>query len=104
MATSRQPWSIPGVILFSHGELSYEVDLSRPLVEDLAESRLGERTFPAWERTPEKRLREVIVRALPPTTDAPKAMARIRTRLSEEARLATYLRHPNIARHWQGPA
>ncbi len=36
MATSRQPWSVPGVILFSHGNLSYEVDLSRLLVEELA--------------------------------------------------------------------
>ncbi|HYH94369.1 protein kinase domain-containing protein [Hyalangium sp.] len=81
MATSRQPWSIPGVILFSHGELSYEVDLSRPLVEELAQSRLGERTVPAWERTNEKRLREVIVRSLPPTSSDPEALARMRARL-----------------------
>ncbi|WP_224364062.1 serine/threonine-protein kinase [Hyalangium versicolor] len=98
MATSRQSWSVPGVILFSHGELSYEVDLTRPLVEELAQSRLGERTVPAWERTHAKRLREVIVRSLPPTADEPEALARMRARLSEEARLATYLQHPNIAR------
>lgn len=98
MATSRPPWSIPGVILFSHGELSYEVDLSHPLVEELAQSELGERTLPAWERTREKRLRQVIVRSLPPTARDSEALARMRARLREEAQLAGYLRHPGIAR------
>jgi serine/threonine protein kinase len=86
------------VILFSHGDLSYEVDLSRPLVEELAHSRLGERTIAAWERTKEKRLREVIVRTVPATSRDPEALARMRARLSEEARLATYLQHPRIGR------
>jgi serine/threonine protein kinase len=99
MATSRQPWSVPGVILFSHGDLSYEVDLSRPLVEELAQSRLGERTVPAYERTEKKRLREVTVRSLPPTSsDDPELLARMRARLREEAHLATYLQHSRIAR------
>ncbi|MDY7233321.1 serine/threonine protein kinase [Hyalangium rubrum] len=99
MATSRQPWSVPGVILFSHGEFSYEVDLSRPLVEELAQSRLGEIIVPAWERTEKKRLREVIVRSLPPTSsDDPEMLERMRARLREEAHLATYLQHPRIAR------
>jgi hypothetical protein len=93
-----RPGSPAGVILFSHGELSYEVDLSHPLVEELAQSRLGERTVPAWERTNEKRLREVIVRTLPPTSSEPEALARMRARLREEARLATYLQHPKISR------
>jgi hypothetical protein len=97
MATSRQTWSVPGVILFSQGELSYEVDLSRPLVEELAQSRLGERIVPAWERTNEKRLRQVIVRTLPPTSRDPEALDRMRARLREEARLATYLHDPKIA-------
>jgi serine/threonine protein kinase len=87
------------VILFSHGDLSYEVDLSRPLVEELAQSRLGEKTIPAWERTEKKRLRPVFVRTLPPASaDEPETLARMRARLREEARLATYLRHPRIAR------
>ena len=99
MATTRQPWSVPGVILFSHGELSYEVDLSRPLLEDLAHSRLGERTVPAWERRDKMRQRAVLVRTLPATSsDEPETLARMRARLREEARLATYLRHPGIAR------
>ncbi|MDC0707147.1 protein kinase [Stigmatella sp. ncwal1] len=99
MATSRQPWNVPGVILFSHGDLSYEVDLSHPLVEELAQSRLGERTVPAFERTEKKRLREVIVRSLPPTSsDEPETLARMRARLREEAHLATYLQYPRIAR------
>jgi serine/threonine protein kinase len=99
MATSRQPWSVPGVVLFSHGELSYEVDLSRPLLEELAQSRLGERIVPAFERTAKRRLREVIVRSLPaPSADEPEMLSRRRARLREEARLASYLRHPRIAR------
>ncbi|HYI01196.1 protein kinase, partial [Hyalangium sp.] len=86
------------MILFSHGGLSYEVDLSRPLVEELAQSRLGEKTVPAWERTEKKRLREVIVRTLPATSDDPETLDRMRARLREEARLATYLQDPRIAR------
>jgi hypothetical protein len=68
MATAKQPWTISGVILFSQGDLSYEVDLSLGVVEDLAQSKLGERTILAWERTGAKRLRSVIVRSLPPTS------------------------------------
>jgi len=99
MATSRQPWSVPGVIVFSHGDLSYEVDLSHPLLEELAQSRLGERSVPAYERTGSKRLRKVIVRSLPPPpSDAPETLVRLRARLREEAHLATYLHHPKIAR------
>jgi serine/threonine-protein kinase len=98
MATSLQTWSVPGVILFSHGELSYEVDLFRPLAAELAESKLGERCIPAWERTEKKRLREVIVRTLPAASSGDEALERMRARLREEARLATHLRHPNIAR------
>jgi serine/threonine protein kinase len=98
MAKAQQTWSVPGVILFSHGELVYEVDLSRPLSGELVEPRLGESLLPAWERMNGKRLREVIVRTLPPESGAPEALARMRARLREEARLATYLRHPNIAR------
>ncbi len=98
MATSRQPFNVPGVILFSLGDLSYEVDLSHRMVEELPESRVGERAVLAWERTKEKRLRQVIVRSLPPTSNDPEALVRMRARLSEEARLATYLQHPRIAR------
>jgi serine/threonine-protein kinase len=99
MATAKGSWSIPGVILFSQGDLSYEVDLSRGLVEDLARSKVGERTVRAWERTSQKRLRRVIVRSLPATASrVPEALDRMRARLREEVRLATYLQHPRIAR------
>jgi len=99
MATARLPWSVPGVILFSQGDFSYEVDLSRGVVEDLAQSKMGERTFLAWERTTEKRIRPVIVRSVPPTSSHDQeALDRMRARLREEARLATYLQHPRIAR------
>jgi serine/threonine protein kinase len=99
MANARLPWSVPGVILFSQGELSYEVDLSHGQVEEWARSKVGERTFLAYERTKEKRLRSVIVRSVPLTSSrVPEALARMRARLREEARLATYLRHPRIAR------
>ncbi|ADO73720.1 serine/threonine-protein kinase [Stigmatella aurantiaca] len=97
MSTARPPWNIPGVILFSQGELSYEVDLSRGLVEEWAQSKLGERTAVAWERTREQRLRQVIVRSLPATSDEPEALAKARARLREEARLAAHLHHPGIA-------
>jgi serine/threonine protein kinase len=103
MATARPPFSIPGVILFSQGDLSYEVDLSHGLVEDLAQSTLGERTVLAWERRGAKRLRSVIVRSVPPPSSRDQEeLNRMRARLSEEARLATYLQHPRIARTW-GP-
>jgi serine/threonine protein kinase len=99
MATARSPFSVPGVILFSLGELSYEVDLSQRMIEELPESRVGERTVLAWERTKEKRLRSVIVRSLPPTSSRDQdELNRMRARLREEARLATYLQHPRIAR------
>jgi serine/threonine protein kinase len=99
MATARLPWSVPGVILFSQSEFSYEVDLSRGLVEDMAHSHLGERTFLAWERTTAQRIRPVIVRSVPPTSSGDQeALDRMRARLREEARLATYLHHPRIAR------
>jgi serine/threonine protein kinase len=99
MATSHNPWSVPGVELFSLGERSYEVDLSQPLVEELAHSRFGERTVLAWERTQGKRLRQVLVRSMPPSSPGePAALTRMRARLKEEARLAIYLRHPRIAR------
>ncbi|MDC0709353.1 serine/threonine-protein kinase [Stigmatella sp. ncwal1] len=97
MSTARSPWNIPGAILFSQGELSYEVDLSQGLVEEWAQSKLGERTTVAWERTSEKRLRQVIVRSLPATSDDPEALAKARARLREEARLAAHLHHPGIA-------
>jgi serine/threonine protein kinase len=103
MATAKPPFSIPGVILFSQGDLSYEVDLSHGLVEDLAQSKLGERTVLAWERMGAKRLRSVIVRSVPPTSSRDQEeLNRMRARLREEARLAAYLQHPRIARTW-GP-
>ncbi len=99
MSTSRPPWRVPGVLLFSQGDLSYELDLSREVVAELAQSRLGERTVLAWERKGPKRTRPVIVRSLPPSSALdPEALARMRARLSEEARLATYLEDPRIAR------
>jgi serine/threonine protein kinase len=99
MATSRPPWRVTGAVLFSHGDLSYEVDLTREFVAELAQSRLGERTVLAFERKKGKLTRPVIVRSLPPTSTLdPEALARMRARLSEEARLATYLQDPRIAR------
>ncbi|WP_224363713.1 serine/threonine-protein kinase [Hyalangium versicolor] len=98
MATARSRWSFPGVILFSHGELSYEVDLSHRVVEAWAQPQLGEKTVLAWECKNARRLRQVLVRSLPSTGDDPEALARMRARLREEARLATYLHHPRIAR------
>jgi serine/threonine protein kinase len=85
-------WVEQPVILFTHGELSYE------LIKDLEPTTPGESKALAWERTPEKRLRQVIVRSLPPASPSTSVHDRIRARLDEEARLATYLQHPNVAR------
>ncbi|HLL05243.1 MAG TPA: protein kinase [Myxococcaceae bacterium] len=99
MATSHSPWRVPGAMLFSVGECSYEVDLTYPMVEELLYSQYGARTLLAWERKDGQLHRQVLVRSVPPLTpDDPKELVRMRARLMEEARLATYLRHPGIAR------
>jgi eukaryotic-like serine/threonine-protein kinase len=94
MATAKGPQRPEGVILFSHGEFSYA------FLRELELTNHGETVMLVQQRSrlgPEGRF---IVRSLPPTSslyDA-EALAKIRARLEEEARLASYLDHPNIAR------
>jgi hypothetical protein len=72
MAFVKGRWVARGVTLFSEGELSYE------LIKELETTNPGESKVLAWERTQEKRLRQVIVRSLPPASPPSEAHDRIR--------------------------
>lgn len=94
MATAKGPWHPQGVILFSQGELSYEFIRNEELTNH------GEQIMLARQRSRLGAEGQVLVRCLPsdsPRYD-PETHARIRARLEEEVRLASYLDHPNIAR------
>lgn len=94
MATTKGPWYPQGVILFSQGELSYEFIRSEELTNH------GEQIMLARQRSRLGAQGQVIVRCLPPDSPRydPETHSRIRARLEEEVRLASYLDHPNIAR------
>jgi serine/threonine-protein kinase len=94
MATAKGPQRPHGGILFSHGGFSYV------LLRELELTNHGETVLLVQRRSPVGPLGNYIVRSIPPTSprfDA-ETLARIRARLEEEARLAAYLEHPNIAR------
>ena len=94
MATAKGSQSPVGTILFSHGGFSYA------LLRELEMTDHGETVLLVQQRSHAGPLGNYIVRSLPPTSPRfePKALAKIRARLEEEARLACYLDHPNIAR------
>jgi serine/threonine protein kinase len=94
MATAKGPWKPEGVTLFSHGAVSYE------FLRMLETTNHGESVMLAQLRTHAGPGDRVVVRALSPTSDRykPETLARMRARLEEETRLASYLEHPNIAR------
>jgi serine/threonine protein kinase len=94
MATTKGPWHPQGVILFSQGELSYEFIRNEELTNH------GEQIMLARRRSRQGAEGQVLVRCLPPDSPRyePEIHARIRARLDEEVRLASYLEHPNIAR------
>ncbi|WP_224368865.1 serine/threonine-protein kinase [Hyalangium versicolor] len=94
MATAKGPWNPQGLILFSQGSTSYEFLRHEEFTHH------GEHIMLAWKRTPLGAEGQVLVRCLPPDAKGhtPEALARIRARLEEEVRLASYLEHPNIAR------
>ncbi|MBN1206764.1 MAG: serine/threonine protein kinase [Myxococcaceae bacterium] len=92
MAHSKSPWLPEGVILFSRGDLSYE------LLRELETSHHGESTVLARQRTARSIGRQVVIKRLPLTQVDGDTRERIRARLEEEVRLAAYLQHPNIAR------
>jgi serine/threonine protein kinase len=94
MATTKGPWNPQGVILFSQGEFSYE------FIRDEDLTNHGEQIMLARRRSRLGAEGQVIVRCLPPDSPRydPETYARIRARLEEEVRLASYLDHPNIAR------
>jgi eukaryotic-like serine/threonine-protein kinase len=94
MATATGPQRPEGVILFSHGEFSYA------FLRELETTNHGETVMLVQQRSRLGPEGNYLVRCLPPSSPrhAPEALAKIRSRLEEEARLAAYLDHPNIAR------
>jgi serine/threonine-protein kinase len=94
MATAKGPWNPQGVILFSQGPISYEFLRQEELTHH------GEHIMLARQRTALGAEGQVLVRCLPSDSQRhePEALARIRARMEEEVRLASYLDHPNIAR------
>ena len=94
MATAKGPQRPEGVILFSVGEYSYV------FVRKLEMTNHGEAVLLVQQRSRLGPEGKFIVRSLPPASPLhePETLAKIRARLEEEARLASYLDHPNIAR------
>jgi eukaryotic-like serine/threonine-protein kinase len=94
MATATGPQRPEGVILFSHGEFSYV------FLRELETTNHGETVMLVQQRSRLGPEGNYIARCLPLTSPryAPEVLAKIRARLEEEARLAAYLDHPNIAR------
>ncbi|WP_224247454.1 serine/threonine protein kinase [Hyalangium gracile] len=92
MAPTSHPWLPQGVILFSQGDVSYE------LIRELEISHHGESTVLARQRTGRSIGAQVVIKRLPLTQEDAATREHIRARLEEEVRLATYLQHPNIAR------
>ncbi|RKG99322.1 serine/threonine protein kinase [Corallococcus sp. CA053C] len=83
-----------GVVLFTHGDTSYE------FFRDLGPGRLGERVLLALARTSRGLGDCVLLKCLPlpHAEDQTEGFQRTRARLEEEVRLAQYLQHPRIAR------
>jgi eukaryotic-like serine/threonine-protein kinase len=92
MSPVSRPWLPRGVILFTRGDVSYE------LIRELETSHHGEQTLLARERTARSIGGQVILKRLPLTQVDAATRELILTRLEEEVRLAAYLQHPNIAR------
>ncbi|WP_225412047.1 serine/threonine-protein kinase [Stigmatella hybrida] len=94
MATATGPQRPEGVILFSHGGFSYA------FLRELETTNHGETVMVVQQRSRLGPEGNYIARSLPLTSTKhdPETLARIRARLEEEARLAAYLDHPNIAR------
>jgi serine/threonine-protein kinase len=94
MATVTGPHLPEGLILFTLGEFSYA------FLRVLETANHGETVMLVQQRSrlgPEGHYIARRVLPVSPQHDA-EALARIRARLEEEARLAAYLDHPNIAR------
>ncbi|KFE70815.1 serine/threonine-protein kinase [Hyalangium minutum] len=94
MATATGPQRPEGLILFSLGDFSYA------FLRVLETTHHGETVLTVQQRSRLGPEGTYLARSLPlvsPKYDA-ETQARIRARLEEEARLAAYLDHPNIAR------
>lgn len=80
-----------GKVLFSFDGATYE------MVQDLGTGPHGERILSALRRVKGKAAMPVILKALP-RTPGKEGLKEARKRLREEVKLASFLRHPNIAR------
>ncbi|HYI02911.1 serine/threonine-protein kinase [Hyalangium sp.] len=87
MFMKKPPVTATGEILFSAGEVSYEH------VRELGEGARGERLLLARTHRKGRVGEQVVLKAVPP-----QAELKVRRRLEEEARMATRLSHPAIAR------
>ncbi|MFL5344164.1 MAG: serine/threonine-protein kinase [Hyalangium sp.] len=94
MATAKGPQKPEVVILFTLGDFSYA------FVRELETTNHGETVLLLQQRSRLGPEGNYLARSLPPSSPKhdPEALAKIRARLEEEARLAVYLDHPNIAR------
>ena len=94
MSTATGPQIPEGLILFSLGDFSYA------FLRVLETTNHGETVMIVQQRSRLGPEGNYIARRVLPTSPKhdPESLARIRARLEEEARLATYLDHPNIAR------
>jgi hypothetical protein len=94
MATVTGPQLPEGLILFSLGDFSYA------FLRVLETTNHGETVMVVQQRSRLGPEGNYLARRVLPTspTHDPESLALIRARLEEEARLATYLDHPNIAR------
>jgi serine/threonine protein kinase len=91
MPYSGEPWFPKGTVLFSRSRATYE------LLEDLGPGHHGERALLALRRLKGEARGKFILKVVPlPAVTASLKLAR--KRLEEEVTLATYLRHPSIAR------
>ncbi|WP_164000878.1 serine/threonine protein kinase [Pyxidicoccus caerfyrddinensis] len=91
MPYSGEPWFPQGTVLFSRSSATYE------LLEDLAPGHHGERVLLALRRMKGEARGKFILKVVP-LPAVTTALKLARKRLEEEVALATYLRHPNIAR------
>jgi serine/threonine protein kinase len=91
MSHAGKPLFPEGKVLFSLEGATYE------MVQDLGSGPHGERVLSALRRVKGRAATPVVLKALPRTA-ARDGLKEARKRLKEEVKLATFLRHPNIAR------
>ncbi|QQR47420.1 protein kinase [Myxococcus xanthus] len=93
MSNGNDPRPAEGAVLFCNGDTAYE------FFQNLGLGRNGERVMLARPRTPSGYQGKVLLKCVTlPEAKFSEKYPRARARLEEEARLAQFLQHPNIAR------